>query len=180
MDDVNRSIFFSVAIMRELSTRFHYIIAGIRRANKCINSAFDYRKFLIYCVGMGDTSPHSAKVKPVCVGIARSCDTISYVSRCAWFKYFFFVALLDNKLNYFKYFANFSMTQIDFCISFSGYYQPAGPLINVPHGHTQSAPLGKSGPLSETSSVSPPPTQPPPAPSSAGDSSDNDVSLLSL
>ncbi|XP_022914588.2 bromodomain-containing protein 4 isoform X1 [Onthophagus taurus] len=63
-----------------------------------------------------------------------------------------------------------------------GYYQPAGPLINVPHhAHTQPQSLGKTAPLSEPSpSITPPPTQHPPTTGSAGDSSDNDVIITSV
>ena len=63
----------------------------------------------------------------------------------------------------------------------AGYYQPAGPLISVPHGHTQQPPppppITKSAPLSETSPTAASPIhQPPPAPSSnGGDSSDSEV-----
>ncbi|RZC18438.1 BAH, Atrophin-1, PAT1, Herpes BLLF1, and/or Red1 domain containing protein, partial [Asbolus verrucosus] len=66
------------------------------------------------------------------------------------------------------------------------YYQPAGPLISVPHGHTQQqppppAPVSKSAPLSETSPTSSSPIhQPPPAPSSNGDSSDSEVIITSV
>lgn len=66
----------------------------------------------------------------------------------------------------------------------TGYYQPAGPLISVSHGHGQppvqqpplpkSVPLSDASPTSVSSSVHQP--QPPPAPSSNnGDSSDNEV-----
>lgn len=71
-----------------------------------------------------------------------------------------------------------------FFIFVTGYYQPAGPLITVPHGHGLAPPPTKSAPLSETSSTStpppashqapPPPTAAPPA-SSNGDTSDNEV-----
>ncbi|XP_076273195.1 uncharacterized protein LOC143204515 isoform X3 [Rhynchophorus ferrugineus] len=70
-----------------------------------------------------------------------------------------------------------------------GYYQPAGPLITVPHGHGQpqgtqppplkSVPLSDTSPSSVTSSVHQVP--PPPAPSSNnGDSSDNEVIITSV
>ncbi|XP_030745713.1 bromodomain-containing protein 4-like isoform X2 [Sitophilus oryzae] len=71
-----------------------------------------------------------------------------------------------------------------------GYYQPAGPLITVPHGHaqppgpqppplTKSVPLSDTSPSSVTSSVHQAP--PPPAPSSNnGDSSDNEVIITSV
>lgn len=63
---------------------------------------------------------------------------------------------------------------------FSGYYQPAGPLISVPHGHSQPPPAaGKSAPLSDSSPTSStPPLHQPPPPKSAGDSSDSEVSLI--
>ncbi|XP_063904967.1 bromodomain-containing protein 4 isoform X4 [Zophobas morio] len=67
-----------------------------------------------------------------------------------------------------------------------GYYQPAGPLISVPHGHTQQPPppppITKSAPLSETSPTAASPIhQPPPAPSSnGGDSSDSEVIITSV
>lgn len=70
----------------------------------------------------------------------------------------------------------------DFEMFVSGFYQPAGPLITVPHGHghTQSAAaIGKSGPdISPT--ISPLPPIHPPAPSSTGDSSDNEVCAVSI
>ncbi|KAJ8963557.1 hypothetical protein NQ317_002353 [Molorchus minor] len=70
------------------------------------------------------------------------------------------------------------------------YYQPAGPLITVPHGHGQpqpppppSGPLTKSAPLSEASPTSTTPSashEPPPPPSSNGDSSDSEVIITSV
>ncbi|CAH0561399.1 unnamed protein product [Brassicogethes aeneus] len=80
-----------------------------------------------------------------------------------------------------------------------GYYQPAGPLISVPHAHGQPPPhvapppppptvVAKTAPLSDASpaAMSPPPAPanhlaPPPAPSSnGGDSSDSDVIITSV
>ncbi|XP_017784424.1 PREDICTED: bromodomain-containing protein 4 isoform X2 [Nicrophorus vespilloides] len=62
-----------------------------------------------------------------------------------------------------------------------GYYQPAGPLISVPHGHSQPPIGGKSVPLSESSpSAETPPIHQPPPPSSAGDSSDSEVIITSV
>ncbi|CAH1128704.1 unnamed protein product [Ceutorhynchus assimilis] len=68
-----------------------------------------------------------------------------------------------------------------------GYYQPAGPLISVSHGHgqpptvQQPPPIPKSVPLSDASPTSVSSTQPPPAPgSNNGDSSDNEVIITSV
>ncbi|XP_001816051.2 proteoglycan 4 isoform X2 [Tribolium castaneum] len=62
-----------------------------------------------------------------------------------------------------------------------GYYQPAGPLISVPHGHTQQQPPPPIAKLSESSPTSASPIhQPPPAPSSNGDSSDSEVIITSV
>ncbi|KAF5302252.1 hypothetical protein FQA39_LY10291 [Lamprigera yunnana] len=62
-----------------------------------------------------------------------------------------------------------------------GYYQPAGPLINVPqHGHSTSTSLGKSAPLSEvSSSPTPPPSHQTHSQSSTTDSLDSDVIITS-
>lgn len=61
----------------------------------------------------------------------------------------------------------------------SGFYQPAGPLITVPHGHghtPSTATIGKNAPGPDVSpNISPLPPVHPPAPSSTGDSSDNEV-----
>uniref|UniRef100_A0A1Y1LJP6 BAH domain-containing protein n=1 Tax=Photinus pyralis TaxID=7054 RepID=A0A1Y1LJP6_PHOPY len=64
---------------------------------------------------------------------------------------------------------------------FKGYYQPAGPLINVPqHGHPQSTSLGKTAPLSEvSSSPTPPPSHQTHSQSSTTDSLDSDVIITS-
>ncbi|KAK5643401.1 hypothetical protein RI129_007246 [Pyrocoelia pectoralis] len=61
-----------------------------------------------------------------------------------------------------------------------GYYQPAGPLINVPqHGHPQTS-LGKAAPLSEvSSSPTPPPSHQTHSQSSTTDSLDSDVIITS-
>ncbi|KAK4886776.1 hypothetical protein RN001_003047 [Aquatica leii] len=62
-----------------------------------------------------------------------------------------------------------------------GYYQPAGPLINVPqHGHPSSTSLGKTAPLSEvSSSPTPPPSHQTHSQSSTTDSLDSDVIITS-
>ncbi|KAF2903938.1 hypothetical protein ILUMI_02236, partial [Ignelater luminosus] len=62
------------------------------------------------------------------------------------------------------------------------YYQPAGPLINVPppHAHPQPSSLGKSAPLSEvSSSPTPPPSHQAHSQSSTADSLDSDVIITS-
>lgn len=65
----------------------------------------------------------------------------------------------------------------------TGYYQPAGPLISLSHGHSQPAPpLVKTQPADPPSSISPLPLPPHKIqpPSSTGDSSDNEVIITSV
>nr|XP_023025296.1 titin-like [Leptinotarsa decemlineata] len=71
----------------------------------------------------------------------------------------------------------------------AGYYQPAGPLITVPHGHgqppppptkTTAAPLSEASPATSTTPSLTSHEPPPPPPSSNGDSSDSEVIITSV